>query len=306
MPITLPPISRRRFLTGSLAAGAALLVPQWLSAADADADPHRIALLSDTHIHQDPKSIHKTNVNPYENLSRACAEIVALDARPAAVLHGGDLANHAGNPGDYATLLQCLDPLRRAGLPIHLALGNHDERQNFWAAVPADDARQKDVNDRHALLVEAPRANFYMLDSLDGTTKTPGTIGTTQLAWLTRELDSRPNKPAIVIVHHDPHDPQAKKEKVTGLVDTAAFFDAILPRKQVKAYVFGHTHDWRYFEYRGVHCVNLPPTAWLFKEGRPRGWVDLNLKEDGATFELRSLDPKHPQHGEKFDLKWRA
>jgi len=76
-------------------------------------------------------------------------------------------------------------------------------------------------------------------------------------------------------------------------------------RTQVKALVFGHTHDWHHYERDGVQFVNLPPTAWLFKAGRPRGWVDLNLTETGATFELRSLDTKHPEHGQKLDLKWR-
>src|SRR5690349_15273546 len=66
MPITLPPlrslpaISRRRFLAGSLAAGAGLLLRRPLLAADetvqsVPVDPHRFALLSDTHIAADPK-----------------------------------------------------------------------------------------------------------------------------------------------------------------------------------------------------------------------------------------------------------
>src|SRR5262249_52491542 len=97
-----------------------------------------------------------------------------------------------------------------------------------------------------------------------------------------------------------------KLSEPSGLLDTRAFYDIIMPRKQVKAYVFGHTHDWHYAKREDLHLVNLPPTAWLFKQGRVRGWVDLNLTENGATFELHSLDPKHPQHGEKLDLKWRG
>jgi hypothetical protein len=306
MPVTLPPISRRRFLNGSLAAAtAAALSPRWLSAQDAAAvDPHRFALLSDTHIHADPNSIHKTDVNPYANLAAACREICALAPKPAAVLHSGDCANHAGNPGDYVTFLRGLEPLRASGLSVHIALGNHDHRANFFAALPPDARRDKTLSYRQTLLVEAPRANLFLLDSLDVTNKTPGVLGKAQLNWLAKQLDTRADKPAIVFVHHDPHDP--KKEKLSGLTDTQAFWDTVLPRKQVKAYVFGHTHDWTHRENQGLHLVNLPPTAWLFKEGKPRGWVDLTLREDGATFELRSLDAKHPQHGEKLELKWRA
>jgi Icc protein len=311
MPISLPPISRRRFLGGSVAGLAAALCPAWLRAAEVAIDPHRFVLLSDIHIDADPK-FAKSDTNVWNNLQQASNEILSTctSVRPSAVLINGDLTHHQGRPEDYATVIKGLMPLRQGGLPLHLSMGNHDQRENFWKALPADDARQNGLDDHQVCIVEAPRANFIMLDSLGVTTATPGILGEKQLAWLTKSLDARPDKPAIVFVHHDPDlrtEEQKKdpKKKLSGLTDTKAFFDIIFPRKQVKAYVFGHTHDWHYLKQDDVHFVNLPPTAWLFKAGKPRGWVDLSLAEDGATFELHSLDPKHPQHGQKLDLKWR-
>jgi metallophosphoesterase superfamily enzyme len=310
MPITLPPISRRRFLGASVAGLSTALLPQWLRAADAAAlDPHRFALLSDIHIDADPK-FAKSDTNVWNNLQQASGEILAMSTKPAAVLVNGDLTHHQGRPEDYATVIKALAPMREGGLTLHLSMGNHDMRENFWKALPADDGRHNGLPNRQVCVVEAARANFIMLDSLNVTTATPGLLGPAQIAWLNKMLDARADKPAIVFVHHDPDlrtDAQKKdsKKKVSGLIDTQAFFDSIFPRKQVKAYVFGHTHDWHYLERDGVHFINLPPTAWLFKAGRPRGWVDLNLADAGATFELRSLDPKHPQHGQKLDLKWR-
>jgi hypothetical protein len=109
-----------------------------------------------------------------------------------------------------------------------------------------------------------------------------------------------------VFVHHDPDNPVARGQKVlTSLTDTPAFLELILAKKQVKAYVFGHTHRWNHFVYGGVHFINLPPTAWTFDKTRPRGWVDLSLKAGGATFQLNSLDPAHAQHGQKLELEWR-
>lgn len=312
MPVTLPPISRRHFVTGAIASTLAARLAGSAMAAAQKPDPHHFALLSDIHIDAN-RRFFKEETYPWDNLQQAIGEILALANRPSALLVNGDLACHAGTRADYTTLIQALEPIRKAGLPLHLSMGNHDARRNFFAALPPDAARQKQLPDRQVCVISSPRANFFMLDSLEITTKAPGSLGPTQLAWLAKALDARKDKPAIVMVHHDPlpeipekpADP-AKPTPPSSLLDTQAFYDVIMPRKQVKAYVYGHTHDWQYSKHEDVHLINLPPTAWLFKAGRPRGWVDLYLTENSATFELRSLDTKHPQHGEKLDLKWRA
>jgi Icc protein len=142
-----------------------------------------------------------------------------------------------------------------------------------------------------------------MVDSLEITSKTPGLLGPQQLDWLTRELDARPDKPAIVVVHHNPQFPVV----TTGLLDTSALMEVLMPRRQVKAVVYGHTHDWHIVQHEsGIHLVNLPPTCYPFKELRPAGWVRCALEPDGAVFELRSLDKKHPEHAQPQTLKWRA
>lgn len=299
MPITLPPISRRYFLGGAAALAAGLLAPR-LSFAAEEVDPNRIALLSDIHIHAD-KAFNRTNCTPFETLGQACSQITAQKSRPSAVIVNGDCAALLGNPADYVNVIEGLAPLSKAGMPVHLALGNHDHRANILAAIPRDEARQKDVEDRVATLISTPRANLFVLDSLDIVNKTPGLLGEKQIAWLAKALDARADKPAIIFIHHDPLVP----EKKTGLMDTDAFYDVILPRKHVKAWVFGHTHVWSHREKEGVHLVNLPPTAWLFNQALPRGWVDLTLRETGATFTLNTCDPAHPKNSDKFEVKWR-
>ena len=308
MPITLPPLSRRRFLTTSLAAGASLLLPRLLLAEERPLDPHRLILLSDTHVAGDKAFQHVSKIKPWDTFSQAVAQITALPTRPGAILINGDCACIHGLPEDYTTLIEGLDLLRKSA-PLHMILGNHDHRENFIKALPADDAKQKDeaLSDRHVLLVETPRANLLLLDSLDQTNKTPGVLGEKQLAWLAKSLDARPDKPAIVFVHHDPDDPVKRgQNKISSLTDTPAFLELILARKQVKAYVYGHTHRWNHFVYGGVHFINLPPTAWTFDETRPRGWVDLALSPNGGTFQLKCLNPEHAKHNQKLELEWRA
>ena len=305
MPIHLPPLSRRRFLAGSVAAASAILLgdPAW--AADdgrhVETDPHRFALLSDVHIAADPAAVLR-KVTMAENLKKAIAEVTALSPLPAAAAINGDLAMGTGEAGDYATLLELLKPFRAAGLPVHLGLGNHDRRDRFRAALPEPDRGATPLKEREAYVVESPRANWFILDSLADTNKVPGTVGDDQRRWLAEGLEARKDKPAIVMVHHNPD-----REDPTrgGLTDTVEILELLTPRRQVKALIFGHTHHWSIAEEAGMHLINLPAVAYVFQEGNPSGWVDVNLTEGGATLELRCIDPAHKQHGAKRELRWR-
>jgi predicted phosphodiesterase len=90
------------------------------------------------------------------------------------------------------------------------------------------------------------------------------------------------------------------------LKDSAAFEELFARHRQVKAFIFGHTHNWHVEQHAsGVQLVNLPPTSYVFKESRPSGWVRATLARDGAEFELRSLDPQHPEHTQVKQLQWR-
>ena len=302
MPVTLPQLTRREFLKRAALAGAAVaLAPQAHAGLFGKSrDNHTFAFFSDTHIAGDPAQTYY-NVNMADHLAACARELAAWPVKPAAVIVNGDLAFLFGKPDDYATFGRVIEPVR-ALAPVHLSLGNHDERENFWRAFPHDAAKLKSVRQRQAAVFAGDRANWFLLDSLDVTDKTPGELGAVQLGWLARELDARLHKPAVVVVHHNPQFPKP----TTGLLDSAALMETLAPRRQVKALIFGHTHDWHIAQHEsGVHFINLPPTGYVFKEGRPSGWVRATLARDGAEFELRSLDPQHPEHAQVKQLKWR-
>jgi 3',5'-cyclic AMP phosphodiesterase CpdA len=128
-------------------------------------------------------------------------------------------------------------------------------------------------------------------------------LGKEQLAWLDTELARRPDKPALVVAHHNPD----VRQNTSGLTDTKALFDVLRPRRQVKAYLFGHTHHWDVrADDDGIQLVNLPPVAYVFRQGNPSGWVDARLTAAGMSLQLNCVDPEHPQHGQTIELTWRA
>ena len=62
-------------------------------------------------------------------------EITALPVKPAGVFINGDCAYLKGLPDDYANLAQCVAPLSAAGLPLHVTMGNHDDRGPLYQAL---------------------------------------------------------------------------------------------------------------------------------------------------------------------------
>ena len=300
MPIHLPPISRRQFLVRSLAGGAALALSPSLLAAAKGADPNSWALLADTHLAADPSAVMR-EINMTDHFTKVSAELLALPQRPAGVFVTGDCALNSGQAGDYQRVAALLEPIRQGQMPVHLALGNHDNRERFWEALPKDKATLGSLADRQVALLRTPRANWFVLDSLETTLSTPGLLGRKQLDWLAGALDANAKKPALVLLHHNPG-----ISGNVGLKDTVELFEIIRPRKQVKAYIFGHTHAWNVWQdASGIHLVNLPPVSYVFEPGQPAGWVHATLGGNAMRLELRCVDTAHKAHGQVQELRWR-
>lgn len=310
MPLHLDPLSRRRFLGGSAVLALSSAMPRAARAARA-ADSESWALLADTHIAADRTLKSSQGVYMAEHLGRVVAELLVEKETLSGVVINGDCAYNDGQAGDYAILLALLDPLREAGLPVHFTLGNHDDRDHFSAAV-GDFAGGGPVEGKYCSVLETPFANWILLDSLRYVNKVEGEFGEAQLAWVARLLEAQPDKPAILVGHHYPQVfrediiPGEKKIQISGLVDSEAFLATLSERRAAKAYVYGHSHTWLLKRGEdGLHQINLPPTAYVFDEARPSGWVRATVSARGMSLELRSLDRAHPRHGERHELVWR-
>ncbi|HEX4121364.1 MAG TPA: metallophosphoesterase [Verrucomicrobiae bacterium] len=301
MPVYLPPITRRQFIKGSTATVALALSE---GCALPSRQQHEWALLSDIHIAADPARVER-QVNMTQHLQAVTDEVLAWPTLPSAVLVNGDLAFDTGEDADYSAVLGLLRPLRERGLPIHMSLGNHDNRGRFWDTAPFEKRTEPPLTQRQVTIVRTPVANWFVLDSLIRTKEIPGLLGDDQRAWLARALDANADKPALVAIHHQP-EPNGG-DKGNGLNDTRELLALLRPRGHVKAYFFGHTHRWGVRQDEsGLHLINLPPTAYVFTQGQPSGWVHATLHPEGARLELRCLDRKHPAHGQIANLAWRA
>ena len=302
MPIHLVTLNRRRFLQ---AAGASILLcGREAPAGEAtDVEADLVYLLNDTHIGEK----HPVNSAVPSHLRQVVTELVARPTKPAAVLINGDLALKDGQPGDYAHFARLIRPLQDAGIATHLTLGNHDNREAFYEVLKEQRRDNPPVESRHIAVVETPYANFFLLDSLQKTMVTQGTIGTQQLEWLVSALESLREKPAIVVTHHNPRLGGDPLHFPGGLIDSQELWDVIGPRKWVKAYIHGHIHDRSYASHQGIHILNTPATSYVADPKQSTtGWTTVRLAAGGITLTTHTTDATHPWNGETRALTWRS
>lgn len=310
MPIILPSIARRDFIKGSFVLSGASITASSFVAADSKSvrfDPNRIALLADTHISADPKqsypgtkwpgSLVKEDehewVNMADSLAQSAREVIDLNPRPANLIINGDCAMSRGTEAEYKELLRLLEPIRVAGITVHVTIGNHDKRENLWKLLPFLKKEQIGIQ---AGVIELPNANLILLDS-----GRKGILGDQQLVWLAQQLDEWADKPALVFGHFNPY-PNRGVRPIKGMGDGSSLLKVLAKRKHAKAYFYGHTHEWQQDQRDHLHLINQPAVSYYFGKGHAHGWVDMKLTEKSADLELHCINPKHKQQGDQRQI----
>jgi hypothetical protein len=293
-------LSRRDFLAGVALGGAGFAAGCSRHAGSRGNADGWYAWLADTHVAADASATLREQVMA-ENFRKVVADIMDADDPPRGVIIDGDLALHDGRLDDYETLLKVAAPLRDAGIPLHLALGNHDHRAHFRAAVAAVIPEEESLPDKQVGVVEGPGVRLLLLDSLQKTNVTAGRLGMGQLEWLANQLEAHPATPAIICVHHN-----LNAEWPSALLDTRELLDLLRPRRQAKAVVFGHTHVWNVQSIDGIHMINLPAIGYRFLPKQPLGWCVFRPARDGCELELRCIGGDRRQDRRRVELRWRS
>ncbi len=308
MPVVLPPITRRQFAKRSIAlGGTAIMTSHAFVAADSERaalDQNRVALLADTHISVDPDLIYPgtkwpgspvgedehESVNMAQCLAEAAKSVLARNPRPAHLIVNGDCALSNGKEAEYKEFLRLVEPIRAAGITVHVTIGNHDNRENLWKLLPF---LKKEHMGIQADVIELSHANLVLLDS-----GRKGILGDQQLDWLAKQLDRRTDKPALIFGHFNPY-PNRGVRPIKGMRDGPFLLNMLAERKHAIAYFYGHTHEWQYDRRDHLHLINQPAVSYYFGKGHAHGWVDMKLTEMSADLELHCINPEHKQHGER-------
>lgn len=282
-----PSGTRRDFLqalgAGVMVAGAATAGTRW-------------ALLSDTHIPTDPENGYR-GFKPFDNLSRIVPDIIRF--APDGVVISGDLAREEGLASDYLALKTLLEPLAGRA-PVALALGNHDDRDNFIAAFALQAAGERaDVNQKCVSIVSPSVVRLILLDSLAFPHYVAGLLGKQQREWLDTYLTAPSTIPTLLFVHHTLDDGDQ------ALLDFEKLLSIAQKHRQVKAIFYGHSHIYKSDTVQGLHLVNLPAVGYNFRDSAPVGWVQAVFTPEGAQLTLQAIGGDTSEHGKTRSFAWR-
>lgn len=255
-------------------------------------DDNLVCIISDLH----------TNPGGYQpgRLERTVTDILRLNPLPRNVFALGDLAYLTGKQEEYVRMKEILAPIETAGIRLTLAMGNHDRRAPFAEVFPTH-AAASELPDRYVYVVETPRADFIVLDSLQEGPDldkwiTPGALDEGQLAWLKGRLDAYKEKPVFVMSHHP--------------LDEIGIKELLLDCPSCCGYIHGHNHLWRpgwirknYHERTLVRTLCVPSTGhW-----GDIGYILLDLGETEAVARLRQFEfffPTPLAEGEAKPAQW--
>lgn len=294
-------LSRRRFFQLAGLATLAFPLRGWAALDTSGGD--EIVILNDIHITGIPEEKIPANARDDDDHLRATVkQILALTKKPAAVIINGDLALAIGTAADYAVIRELIAPLRDAGIPVHLTLGNHDVRDIFRQAFPEMKSASALKEHRHNSLIDLPTTRLILLDTLDQTPGPSGKLGAEQIAWVLAKIDEVPTKQVVIVGHHNPQVGGDTSHYKGGLADTADFWPEIAKRPQVKAYIHGHTHEWTQARESGIHIISTIACAYVFHANtNATGGTSARFNAHGFQLKLNTLETDHAWNGE---AKW--
>jgi 3',5'-cyclic AMP phosphodiesterase CpdA len=206
-----------------------------------------IAHLTDPHIGAPWSS------DPEGALARALDAIPSVLGRPPdALLVTGDVAN-TPLEAEYATARALLE---RAGAPLYVIPGNHDDRDAVRRAFGSP-PRADDASFSYAVALGPIR--LVALDTTrDG--EASGQLDAGRLAWLARTLSEDSRTPTLLAMHHPPILTGVPAMDELGFPDAErdALAELLARHPQVQTIACGHVHRTVVGAIAGVPVLAIP------------------------------------------------
>ncbi|MGL4441042.1 MAG: metallophosphoesterase family protein [Bosea sp. (in: a-proteobacteria)] len=239
-----------------------------MSAANGADRPFRVVQVSDTHLSE-------THAYFIDNYDVFVEEMRAL--KPDLIVHTGDISFNGPVRSDDLSFAKA--QLDRLPATVLMLAGNHDigEAPPFSRLdQPINDARMSAWTSAIGPMWWSHDIGNWRLIGLDTALMASGLDEeAAQHSFLSEQLASRGNRPAMVFMHMPPFETDPNDERATTSCVPHSARGALLDTCRnagVKVIACGHLHVYRRLRYQGMGIVWAPPTAMVNFERQWRKW----------------------------------
>ncbi len=289
---------RRAFIKGSLALGAAAILPLNIVEVEAsEAQSFTFAFISDAHLQHIKGDSFVQNWD--KGLKMAVAECNLLDPKPDFIIFGGDLAQ-LGKPEELDHGAEILSALRA---PVKMMLGEHDYYLDLgekWGQMFGDHYYSFDHKGVHFVVLNSiltderwikkwatPMERMQTMAGLDDPNGSPFMVGDEQWKWLRRDLQNYSDDTPIVVFSHSPLQ-KIYKGWNFWTDDCERFYDIVKRFHKVNV-IYGHVHQIQYNKIGNIAFNSVMSTAWPWPY--PDSYKKAGVKVPKMTVKMNRADP---------------
>lgn len=234
--------------------------------------------LSDLHLTKDATAL-VNNRSPLVKLRTLLDHLHHLEVKPSFILITGDLVND-GQSEQYEQFVEIMPVFAEFGVPVLLALGNHDARVPFRQIVLQENTSATPYY--HSTVIDG--LNVIVLDS-HVPDQVYGYLDKTQLTWLDHELAKPMSRGHLIALHHPPVPVTVRFLDQLCLSNIDELAAIVRRHQQVLGILSGHIHYSHIAPFANTISITIPAVHYTIDPS-----VQQNLRIlDGSGFGIGTI-----------------
>ena len=206
----------------------------------------KFVVMSDLHLM--PEGELSMSLDTGARLEQAVDAVIANHGDADFCILAGDLAD-LGQPAAYQRLKTII---ARLPIPVHITLGNHDDRPTFLSVFGNEFAAETGKVDK---IIDIKGYRIILLDSSEPG-RVDGVLEPAQIDWLKARLTEASDRPVIVILHHNANALHIHSDSIR-ILEPDAFIAALKTHPDIRQIIAGHVHLTSTASWHGLPFTTL-------------------------------------------------
>ena len=207
----------------------------------------KFVVMSDLHVM--PEGELSMTLDTGQRLEQAVDAVIARHADADFCILAGDLAD-LGQPAAYERLKTII---ARMPIPVHITLGNHDNRPAFLDVFGTEFADT--TTGKIDKIIDAKGYRIILLDSSEPG-RVDGVLTPAQIDWLREALAEAMDRPVIVVLHHNANALHIRSDTI-AMLEPADFIAALKTHPDIRQIIAGHVHVTSTASWHGLPFTTL-------------------------------------------------